>query len=462
MLGYFNYKRINSKYLLTNDLGRYIFLTPSQFRELLEKSSVKDEKVRERLKKNAFIYSESREAYIEEFYGYVRDAKNYLLMPAQLHIFVVTTACNMHCVYCQARKDNHTPNGFMTKKTAKKAVDLALQSPVNDLTFEFQGGEPLLNFEIIRYIVEYSEEVAGKKSIRYALVSNLTLLDEKMLLFMMEHHVEISTSLDGYEALHNENRPFLDGKGSFSAVMEKIMKIREKGLGIGAIQTTTRESLASPKKIVDAYLKAGFGTISLRALTPLGCANKVWDAIGYEPEDFLKFYDEAFEYILEINLKGKKFSETIASLMLKKIITGVAPNYMELRSPCGASVGQMAYYYDGKVYTCDEGRMIAEMGNPAFLLGTVDQEYDELLNSGVCRSACMASILESLPSCSDCVYQPYCGVCPAVNYALYGDVCEKRPRSYRCIIYGGILDILFNKLQEDDYSIRQVFRSWIE
>jgi radical SAM protein with 4Fe4S-binding SPASM domain len=101
------------------------------------------------------------------------------------------------------------------------------------------------------------------------------------------------------------------------------------------------------------------------------------------------------------------------------------------------------------------------MGNDTFLLGTVESTYNELMDTKVCRAACTSSILEALPSCSDCVYQPYCGVCPAVNYALYGDLYEKTPGNYRCQIYRGMLDIIFEKLQEDDYSVRQIFRSWI-
>ena len=92
---------------------------------------------------------------------------------------------------------------------------------------------------------------------------------------------------------------------------------------------------------------------------------------------------------------------------------------MELRSPCGAGIGQIAYYYDGNIYTCDEGRMLAEMGDDSFKLGNVyDNTYDELINCNNCKAACISSVLESLPTCHDCVYSPYCGTCPVTNLAL--------------------------------------------
>ena len=136
-------------------------------------------------------------------------------------------------------------------------------------------------------------------------------------------------------------------------------------------------------------------------------------------------------------------------------------NYMELRSPCGAGVGQLAYYPDGKVFTCDEGRMVYEMGDAAFCLGDVrDNVYSEMIGSGVCRTVCSSSILETVPSCCDCVYQPYCGTCPVVNYASGQDVFEKEPRSYRCRLYSGMLDYLFDILSGDDEQAAAILRSW--
>ena len=137
-------------------------------------------------------------------------------------------------------------------------------------------------------------------------------------------------------------------------------------------------------------------------------------------------------------------------------------NYMELRSPCGAATGQLCYYYDGNIYTCDEGRMVAEMGDPLFRLGTVDSDYDELIESPVCKATLAASVLESLPSCSDCVYQPYCGVCPVVTYAIEKDIFPKSPNGFRCTINKGIQDFLFEILKNNDETVINILYSWIE
>lgn len=136
-------------------------------------------------------------------------------------------------------------------------------------------------------------------------------------------------------------------------------------------------------------------------------------------------------------------------------------NYMELRSPCGAGVGQLAYYADGNIFTCDEGRMLHEMGQSTFKLGNVYKStYRDLINNNICKTVCSASVLESLPTCCDCVYQPYCGTCPVVNYALEGDVIEKQPRGYKCSVYSGILDYLFTKFYENDDETMKILNSW--
>ena len=462
MLNYFNFKKFKDKYLITNDMGRYAFLNSREFENLLNEKYNENKELYKLLKQKYFVYDTSQIAFSQDAIYALRDCKNYLFKGTQLHIFVVTNACNLQCIYCQAQNGKKVPKGFMDIDTARKAVDVALQSPLSYLEFEFQGGEPLLNFEIIKYIVQYSKKKAKDKKINYSVVTNLTLLTEEMLHFFVENNIGISTSLDGDAYTHNMNRPFRIGGNTFSEVYNKICYLKEQGIYVGALQTTTHFSLNRFKEIVDTYVKLGMDSISIRALTPLGCANENWKKIGYTAEEFLDFYKKTLEYIIEVNKQGYIIKEGQASIFLMKILEGVSLNYMELRSPCGASIGQIAYYYDGNVYTCDEGRMLAEMGNPAFKLGSLKtDDYNTLMDSKVCKTACVASILESIPSCSDCVYQPYCGTCPVVNYALYKDIYEKYPGGYKCKIYKGILDIIFSILLDGDLTVENIFKSWI-
>ena len=137
-------------------------------------------------------------------------------------------------------------------------------------------------------------------------------------------------------------------------------------------------------------------------------------------------------------------------------------NYMELRSPCGASVGQMAYFYDGNVFTCDEGRMLYEMGMDDFKIGNVyENTYDDMMQSTGCKAVCVASLLEGQIKCCDCVYQPYCGTCPVINLAQEKDLFVKNTQSFRCKIYGGMLDIIFSVLKNGSPEEISVLKKWI-
>lgn len=459
MINYFNFKKLNNKYLLTNDLGRYMFTNFDQLKSMITNNVDFNSDFGRKAAENFFCYNGSAQAFSELLKPYYRDSKNYLFSATSLHIFVVTNACNMKCVYCQAQSGKCIPNGMMSESTAQKAVDIALSSPGKYLSFEFQGGEPLINFDVIKYIVEYTKSKNTNKIIEFNLVSNLTLLTTEMIEFLKNHNIGISTSLDGNELLHNKNRAYRDGMGTYSDVLKGVDLLKSNNIEYGAIQTTTRASLAKAKEIVDTYISLGLPSVFIRNLTPLGCAANDWQEIGYTPAEFIDFYKACFDYIIENNIKGNFIKEGHAAIMLSKILSGVPVNYMELRSPCGAGVGQIAYYYDGNIFTCDEGRMLAEMGDDSFKLGTVDNSYDELMNSNNCKAACISSTLESLPNCSDCVYNPYCGTCPVVNLALSKDIYTKEPNNYKCEIYKGIFDTIFEALQ--DGKKLDILKTWI-
>lgn len=204
----------------------------------------------------------------------------------------------------------------------------------------------------------------------------------------------------------------------------------------------------------------GFDGIFLRPLTPLGKATKNWDSIGYTPEEYVAFYQEAMEELIKINQTERFMKEDHSSILLNRI-EGKFVNYMELRSPCGAGIGQLAYYADGEIFTCDEGRMLHEMGDHTFRLGNVfDNTYLDIIRNSTCRTVCASSILETIPNCCDCVYQPYCGTCPVVNYAKSQDIIEKEPRGYRCKIYSGMLDYLFRKLLSGNQKTIEILKAW--
>lgn len=464
MLNYFNFKQFRDDILITNDFGMYAFLSHEQFGQLLNGCMDKESETYHELEEKFFVYDCDKEVFVQKVQQKARYSRNHLFAPTALFILVMTNQCNANCVYCQAKSPGAKNSGHMDFQTAKKAILLALSSPMDDVTIEFQGGEPLLNYEVIRKTIEFAEAQAAIKCKRlhFSLVSNLSLMTEDISDFLALHHVGLSTSLDGCAELHNANRPFKSGKESYDIVSSKIEMVRSYGLpNVSAIETTVRRTLDEPESLIAAYKANSFHSIFIRPLTPLGIAAERWDEIGYSPDEFVAFYEKALRRIIEINKDGYVLVENHALIFLRKILGGVSTNYMELRSPCGAGVGQMAVYYDGKVFSCDEGRMAYEMGASQFLLGSVDNSYDELVGCSVCKSLSVASVLECIPTCTDCVYQPYCGVCPVVNFMMNGTIFSKTPKEYRCRIYEGMLEVIFRILQENDCDTMGVFKRWL-
>jgi radical SAM protein with 4Fe4S-binding SPASM domain len=153
--------------------------------------------------------------------------------------------------------------------------------------------------------------------------------------------------------------------------------------------------------------------------------------------------------------------ERWATIFLAKILTNQDPNYVDIRSPCGAGIGQIAYNYDGQIFTCDEARMVYQMGDPAFRVGQAGEiSYDEVIDSSVVRSILFASTQEALPHCSECAYLPFCGTCPVYNYGTQGNIFGLMPSNQKCIMHMAILDRLFELIRDGGDEVGAIFRRW--
>lgn len=462
-LNYFSFKKYEKETLLTNDFGEFIFLKNSEFEKMMNNEINFLDEIYSSLLSQGFIY-EDEENFLVEFEPKLRSNKNALFSNTQLHIFVLTNQCNLGCLYCQAKSSNKNKQ-MMSRDDALKFVDIALSVDNNNLDFEFQGGEPTLNFGVLKEIVEYTELNKGSKKIKYNLVSNLYSISEEQLNFLASNNINVSTSLDGDSVVHNYNRRSLKND-SFEKLQENVLKLKclfeKKGIihNIGAIQTTTKKSMEKPEKIIDSFIESGLESIFLRPLSPLGNSIEQWEQIGYTPEEFIKFYKKTLSYIIELNKKNIRFTENNTMLFLKRIFKNSELNYMELRSPCGAVIGQLAYNYDGNIYSCDEGRMLKEQGDEAFKVGDKNVSYNEVLESDVTKSLLVSSCLEAIPGCQNCVFSPYCGTCPVYNYVAQKNIFGKQPENYKCKINKGILEHIFDILRNSEEDAN-IIKSWL-
>jgi len=165
----------------------------------------------------------------------------------------------------------------MNEETARRALDIAFESPSSRIKIEFQGGEPLLNFPLISSIVLAAKTKASTvgRKVDFVVASNLALLDDAVLAFCKANDVLLSTSLDGPADLHNKNRPRPGGNSHELAT--RGIRRAQKVLGsdrVGALMTTTEASLDRVEEIVDEYLRLDLDGIFIRPLSPYGFAVK--------------------------------------------------------------------------------------------------------------------------------------------------------------------------------------------
>lgn len=113
------------------------------------------------------------------------------------------------------------------------------------------------------------------------------------------------------------------------------------------------------------------------------------------------------------------------------------------------------------VYACDEGRMLAEMGDERLCLGTIDDDYQAIFNGEKLHSIIAESIVETTPMCTDCVYRMWCGADPARHYATQHDLMGHKAKSDFCKKHMALFDFLIELLESNDIATRDILFSWV-
>lgn len=230
---------------------------------------------------------------------------------------------------------------------------------------------------------------------------------------------------------------------------------------VEALLTTTRALLPFPKEVVDTYVDLGCRAIFIRPVDPFGWAERTEKTIEYPRQKYWEFYKTATDYILELNRQGVQVLERYAAIFLTKILGDEEPNFLDIRSPGGAGIGQLAYGQDGRIFTSDEGRMLAATGDDFFQIGDVrTSTYRELMKHHTVRALTLASNLSAQPDCVNCTYNPYCGMVPEQAYRTQRSIFGRMRENPLCMVHKGIQDYLFNLLRENDPRTVEVLRRW--
>jgi len=467
LLPFFFKKMSPDEYLLINLCGEFVSINHQVFYNLINcnKNGLADKYYI--LKSKNIVCEDDFDIQVELLSTKLRTKKEYLRHFTTLHMVVVTARCNCFCNYCHASSsDIASRNLDMTQYIAKKTVEMIFNSPSHFIKIEFQGGEPLLNWNIVKYIVAHAKKLNRKykKALDFVLCTNLTLFDADKAYFCKKHNINISTSLDGDKNLHNAHRKMRNNENTYEHFL-KGLGITHKILGktsCAALLTVTKDHLNKLDSVVHEYMNLGFSSIFLRMLNPYGYAVKNSSHLGYSVEEFIDAYKKTLDYIIDINKNGCYFVEQYAEILLKRILTPFSTGFVDLQSPTGAGISGVVYDYDGGVYPTDESRMLARMGDGKFLMGNVaNSSYEEIFRGEIIKDVVFHSCIETIPVCSTCEYQIYCGSDPVRMYSETNELNLKTYASTFCKKNKAIIDYLFDKILNDEEETMNVFWSWI-
>ena len=453
----FNSEKISGKYLVVSMLGGWCILDEKEFYQFHSRRIKENNPLYKKLLLAGMLLTESNQENLVNAY---RDLNMNLFIGPYLHIAVVTERCNLECKYCQTKKVKPSD---MSIEVASQVLEFLEASKSPWPILEIQGGEPLLNWKVIEFLIKnVSRNNTTSKNVELIIVTNLLLLDSKKMRFLIDNKVRICSSLDGPAFVHDKNRIYSDGKGTYNAVIKKINMVKreykKRGLKatVGLLPTITKYSLPYHKEIVDEYLRLGQRSIAIRYANKLGKATGYWGKIGITAEEFCDFWSKAVDYIIELNKKGEKIFERTLYIMLYKILNKVDPRYVDMMNPCGAGRSVLTYVPSGDIYTCDEARMLDE---DIFKLGNLLKDsYREVMDSPVLLDTCKASSLELWDYSSP--YKLWGGTCPVLNYAQQKSPVVKLCNSATYKIQNFQFRYLFKKIIEDKECLT-LFKNWV-
>ena len=460
----FRFDRLSeNRTIVTNDVGEFAIVGDNTVQNLINGEHV-----------NSADYNKLESIHVvstgEDSAAYsllplkIRRKYEHLKEFTSLHMMVVTLRCNQSCPYCQVSRQSEDRQSFdMSWEHARAALEHIYKTPASRVKIEFQGGESLLNFELIKKIVvEVNDNGPKDKVFDFVAATNLTILTDEIIDFFGKHNIVFSTSIDGPKDLHDANRPY-KGKDAFDIVCHNIKRIQDE-LGkdkVSALMTTTSRSLSRVKEIVDQYIELGFRGIFFRSLSPYGFALKTKTYYEYSAKEWLDFYKEGLDYILEINRSGFRFEDFYTRILAERMLKNRPTGFVNLQSPTGEGIMGVIYDYNGNVYSSDEGRMLAQMNDEELLLGHVEDDYRDLFYGSRISNIVGNTMAEGAPMCSDCAFLPWCGSDPSYHQSTQKDILGHKAYSGFCHKQTGAFKHLI-KLFDERPEDRKIIESWLD
>lgn len=344
----------------------------------------------------------------------------------------VAHTCNLNCTYCFAAQGKyHGERALMSFETGKRALDFLVENSGKrrNLEVDFFGGEPLMNFEVVKQLVAYARSIEDKcgKHFRFTLTTNGVLLDDEVTEFANRECHNVVLSLDGRKEVHDRLRKTINGKGSYDTIVPKFQKFvkarGDKGYYVRGTFTHNNTDFTN-----DIFHMADLGFTEL-SMEPVVCAPGEEYALT---EEDLPVLFEQYEILAKEMLRREREGRPFTFYHYMLDLTGGPCIYKRI-SGCGSGTEYLAVTPWGELYPCHQF-----VGDPKYSMGNI---WDGVTNKALQDEFKLCNAY-ARPDCKDCWAKLYCsGGCAANAYHATGSItgtyhygCEMFKKRIECAI----------------------------
>ncbi len=344
----------------------------------------------------------------------------------------VAHTCNLNCSYCFASQGKyHGERALMSLEVGKRAIDFLIENSGtrHNLEVDFFGGEPLMNWEVVKQIVAYARSVEKQhgKNFRFTLTTNGMLINDEVIAFANREMSNVVLSLDGRREIHDATRVDYAGHGSYDRIVPKFQKLVAARGGKGYYMRGTFTH-RNPDFTKDVLHMADLGFTEL-SMEPVVAAPD--DPMALTPED-IEIVKQQYELLATEMLRRERAGKPITFYHYMIDLTAGPCIYKRI-SGCGSGTEYMAVTPWGDLYPCHQF-----VGEEAYRLGNI---WDGVTNTAL-REDFRACNAYARPECADCWAKLYCsGGCAANAYHASGSIrgvykpgCELFRKRIECAI----------------------------
>ncbi|HHX59319.1 MAG TPA: thioether cross-link-forming SCIFF peptide maturase [Epulopiscium sp.] len=340
--------------------------------------------------------------------------------------------CNLTCGYCFAEEgEYHGTRGLMSAEVGKASIDFLMKNSGNrrNIEVDFFGGEPLMNFEVVKEVVEYARSIekSANKNFRFTITTNGVLLDDEKAAYINEHMSNVVLSLDGRPEVNDHMRQTHKGTGSYDLITPKFQKlVKERGQKDYYVRGTfTRHNLDFAKDVMH-LADLGFEQVSVEPVV-----GPVEMDYTFKPEDVEVIYAEyesLARQMLQRKKEGKDFNFFHFNIDLSQ-----GPCAHKRLAGCGTGTEYLAATPNGDLYPCHQFAGMEEFKMGDVFNGVTEPQLSDKFAK--CH-------VYSKPKCTQCWAKFYCsGGCMANAYNLSGDIhdvyeigCDLQKKRVECAI----------------------------